>query len=576
MEFLKNYHEFLVCIGVLLLTLVIALLFHKLSSNKLSSSPEKTTKNVVAKNSTTEFVTISLSIVTSFMSSISILGPSQLIYKGINWYLIGLEYPLFTYLAYKFIIPKIYPYQSIFSVIRQFNQDGLTRSRINHWTLKISEIIYFISILFYSAGVLFAPCTVLSRLLPATSFFGLLQDHSQKMTFCILLVGLSTSIFVSLGNLRKIVYIDAVQITFIIGVQIFCMGLIYQSLSDKIDSEFLESDSNQNLIQTIYNHTAVHLKFDQILSPNNFINFDQKNLTSNIPVYIIGGTLYTIGLCALSEGIVQRFHSAKNLKQAKNISLICCFWLYVCLFVTCIYGNLATYYYDVFQETLSKTDQAAFKVLSLIDRAKQNNFITTTGLFSGAVLLASVTTLSTQILALENLTNKSTFFSIGNFEKSFKNSATKPMAVKFILGFCITAIAIAISANADNFDLLPLAVAIQSYGTAPVVCLLITYLFFGRNIKYHEDEKEDIELEELRIAEIQKNLNHSSTKYFNHSTVQFAFLGTSFISLILLVSDYIFDYQIFGVRIYFLLIYPLIVGIYLVLLLLIKVMQKNK
>ena len=87
------------------------------------------------------------------------------------------------------------------------------------------------------------------------------------------------------------------------------MGLIYQSLSDKMSEEFLVSDSSQNLIQQIYNHTAVSLRFDQILSPNNFLNFDQKNLTSNIPVYVIGGTLYTIGLCTLSEGIVQRFHS---------------------------------------------------------------------------------------------------------------------------------------------------------------------------------------------------------------------------------------------------------------------------
>ena len=131
MEFLKNYHEFVVCIAVLFLTLAIALLFHKLSSNKSKSSSNQesqTTTTNVAKNSTTEFITISLSIVTSFMSSISILGPAQLIYKNINWYLIGLEYPLFTYLAYKFIIPKIYPYQSIFSVIRQFNQrkDGST------------------------------------------------------------------------------------------------------------------------------------------------------------------------------------------------------------------------------------------------------------------------------------------------------------------------------------------------------------------------------------------------------------------------------------------------------------------
>ena len=130
---------------------------------------------------------VALSLCTSFLSTISILGPVQMIYSGINWFLIGLSYPLFTLVTIYFIAPKLKDFDSIFSVIE---------AAYGKIVSKICMIVYICMSIYYTSGVLMACCKAAYDL------------FNVEVVVIILITGLIVTLFTSFGGLKSVIYIE--------------------------------------------------------------------------------------------------------------------------------------------------------------------------------------------------------------------------------------------------------------------------------------------------------------------------------------------------------------------------------
>lgn len=93
----SNYVELVIFTVVTILTILVGVLF---SDVKKSTSP----------------VIIGLSVCSSFLSAISVIGPAEMAFLGQNWILILLSYPFYSVFTIYFVVPKLHKkYLSLFT-----------------------------------------------------------------------------------------------------------------------------------------------------------------------------------------------------------------------------------------------------------------------------------------------------------------------------------------------------------------------------------------------------------------------------------------------------------------------------
>ena len=170
-------------------------------------------------------------------------------------------------------------------------------------------------------------------------------------------------------------------------------------------------------------------------------------------------------LSSITESSLQRYNFARDVKAAKNTVIYNSLAMTTCLLMTCVSG-----YYPVL--SLNNCKDVNEKTV-LVDYIRNSSFPQgLIGLFTSAILVSTVSTLSSLLIGLENMVARAVTGSEFKFEYEYKT-------VCFTFGCLMTLLAAGIGRLRESYKvgIIQLGVLGQSFLYTPVVCVVIIGIF---------------------------------------------------------------------------------------------------
>ncbi|XP_022084929.1 sodium-dependent multivitamin transporter-like isoform X2 [Acanthaster planci] len=240
---------------------------------------QKSTSKFLMADRSMMSLPVAISVIASYLSAITILGvPSEVFVYGIQYWMVCWSFFIAIPVSALVFIP-------VFHGLGLTSAYDYLHKRFSPLVRSIGALFFILQTLLYLAVVLYAPALALEA---ATKF---------PIFATVLTTGILCTIYTALGGIKAVIWTDVFQFIVLFGslLTITIMGVIQAG--------------GMKYVWT-YNNDRGHL---------NFFNFS-PDPTERLTFWglIIGGVFNTLPVWAVSQTSVQRFLTAKNLKEAKR------------------------------------------------------------------------------------------------------------------------------------------------------------------------------------------------------------------------------------------------------------------
>src|SRR6056297_417605 len=174
----------------------------------------KTSKAFTVGNNTLPTWVISMSIMATFVSSISYLAlPGQAYLSDWNAFVFSLSLPVASIIAVKFFVPL---YRSVNSP----SAYTYLEKRFGPWAKTYASVMYLLTQLMRAGTILFLMALPLNALL------------GWNITTIIIITGLIVMVYSLLGGIQAVVWTDAIQGIILIAGALVCIGVLFFSMPE--------------------------------------------------------------------------------------------------------------------------------------------------------------------------------------------------------------------------------------------------------------------------------------------------------------------------------------------------------
>lgn len=322
---------------------------------------------------------VGMSIFATYVSSISYLGNPGAAYAG-NWnaFVFGLSIPVASYFAAKYFVP-FYRRQTSVSAYSFLEQ------RFGAWARLYAAACYLLTQIARMGSILFLLA------LPMNILMG------WNIQTVIVVTSIGIIIYSMLGGMKAVVWTEAIQGIILIGGALVCLVVLLFSMPE-------------GPMQT-FEIGMADGKFS--LGSFDFTDFSD----STFWVCIIYGIFINLQNYGIDQNYVQRYHTAKNEKEAKFSAL---FGGYLFIPVSAVFfliGTALYAYYQVYPDLLPAEGMKADYVFPyfIVNQLP----VGLTGLLIASIFAAGMSTVATSV------TSSSTIILTDYYKRIRKNASDK-------------------------------------------------------------------------------------------------------------------------------------------------------
>ncbi|CAG2242103.1 SLC5A6 [Mytilus edulis] len=222
---------------------------------------------------------VALSLMASFLSSVSVLGvPTEIFYNGAIYWVGAFSAFLFIPFTVHFILPVLYNagLSSAFEYLEM---------RFNKLVRIIGCLVFQLQMILYMAVVLYAPALALNQVM------------GIDMLVSILVIGLVCTFYTAIGGLKAVMWTDAFQ-----------MIIVFAGLMTLIIKATIEVGG----IAKVFEKASAGGKLE-------IDNFDPSPMVRHtVWTLILGGFMTALTVYGGNQAMVQRYVSMKNLRGAQT------------------------------------------------------------------------------------------------------------------------------------------------------------------------------------------------------------------------------------------------------------------
>ena len=297
---------------------------------------------------------VGMSIFATYVSSISYLGyPGNAYSSNWNAFVFSLSIPIASYFAAKYFVP-FYRNQGSVSAY------SFLEERFGTWARLYASACYLLTQIARMGSILFLLA------LPMNLLMG------WNIQLVIIFTSIAIIIYSMLGGIKAVIWTEAIQGFILIGGALICLIVLLFSMPE---------GPTQTFEMAISDH-----KFD-------LGSFSADLSTSTFWVCLIYGIFTNLQNYGIDQNYVQRYHTAKNEKEAKFSAL---FGGYLFIPVSAIFfliGTALYTYYQVYPELLPAEGIKADYVFPLFIVNQLPTGLT--GLFIASIFAAGMSTVAT-------------------------------------------------------------------------------------------------------------------------------------------------------------------------------------
>lgn len=299
---------------------------------------------------------VGMSIFATYVSSISYLGyPGNAYSSNWNAFVFSLSIPIASYFAAKYFVP-FYRNQGSVSAY------SFLEERFGTWARLYASACYLLTQIARMGSILFLLA------LPMNLLMG------WNIQLVIIFTSIAIIIYSMLGGIKAVIWTEAIQGFILIGGALICLVVLLFSMPE---------GPTQTFEMAISDH-----KFD-------LGSFSTDLSTSTFWVCLIYGIFTNLQNYGIDQNYVQRYHTAKNEKEAKFSAL---FGGYLFIPVSAIFfliGTALYTYYQVYPELLPAEGIKADYVFPLFIVNQLPTGLT--GLLIASIFAAGMSTVATSV-----------------------------------------------------------------------------------------------------------------------------------------------------------------------------------
>ena len=299
---------------------------------------------------------VGMSIFATYVSSISYLGyPGNAYSSNWNAFVFSLSIPIASYFAAKYFVP-FYRNQGSVSAY------SFLEERFGTWARLYASACYLLTQIARMGSILFLLA------LPMNLLMG------WNIQLVIIFTSIAIIIYSMLGGIKAVIWTEAIQGFILIGGALICLIVLLFSMPE---------GPTQTFEMAISDH-----KFD-------LGSFSADLSTSTFWVCLIYGIFTNLQNYGIDQNYVQRYHTAKNEKEAKFSAL---FGGYLFIPVSAIFfliGTALYTYYQVYPELLPAEGIKADYVFPLFIVNQLPTGLT--GLLIASIFAAGMSTVATSV-----------------------------------------------------------------------------------------------------------------------------------------------------------------------------------
>ena len=299
---------------------------------------------------------VGMSIFATYVSSISYLGyPGNAYSSNWNAFVFSLSIPIASYFAAKYFVP-FYRNQGSVSAY------SFLEERFGTWARLYASACYLLTQIARMGSILFLLALPMN----------LLMDWNIQLV--IIFTSIAIIVYSMLGGIKAVIWTEAIQGFILIGGALICLIVLLFSMPE---------GPTQTFEMAISDH-----KFD-------LGSFSADLSTSTFWVCLIYGIFTNLQNYGIDQNYVQRYHTAKNEKEAKFSAL---FGGYLFIPVSAIFfliGTALYTYYQVYPELLPAEGIKADYVFPLFIVNQLPTGLT--GLLIASIFAAGMSTVATSV-----------------------------------------------------------------------------------------------------------------------------------------------------------------------------------
>ena len=299
---------------------------------------------------------VGMSIFATYVSSISYLGyPGNAYSSNWNAFVFSLSIPIASYFAAKYFVP-FYRNQGSVSAY------SFLEERFGTWARLYASACYLLTQIARMGSILFLLA------LPMNLLMG------WNIQLVIIFTSIAIIVYSMLGGIKAVIWTEAIQGFILIGGALICLVVLLFSMPE---------GPTQTFEMAISDH-----KFD-------LGSFSADLSTSTFWVCLIYGIFTNLQNYGIDQNYVQRYHTAKNEKEAKFSAL---FGGYLFIPVSAIFfliGTALYTYYQVYPELLPAEGIKADYVVPLFFVNQLPTGLT--GLLIASIFAAGMSTVATSV-----------------------------------------------------------------------------------------------------------------------------------------------------------------------------------
>ena len=299
---------------------------------------------------------VGMSIFATYVSSISYLGyPGNAYSSNWNAFVFSLSIPIASYFAAKYFVP-FYRNQGSVSAY------SFLEERVGTWARLYASACYLLTQIARMGSILFLLA------LPMNLLMG------WNIQLVIIFTSIAIIVYSMLGGIKAVIWTEAIQGFILIGGALICLVVLLFSMPE---------GPTQTFEMAISDH-----KFD-------LGSFSADLSTSTFWVCLIYGIFTNLQNYGIDQNYVQRYHTAKNEKEAKFSAL---FGGYLFIPVSAIFfliGTALYTYYQVYPELLPAEGIKADYVFPLFIVNQLPTGLT--GLLIASIFAAGMSTVATSV-----------------------------------------------------------------------------------------------------------------------------------------------------------------------------------
>ncbi|XP_052062969.1 sodium-coupled monocarboxylate transporter 1-like isoform X3 [Mytilus californianus] len=383
---------------------------------------------------------VTLSLMASFLSSVSVLGvPTEIFYNGAIYWIGTFSAFLFIPFTVHCILPVLYEVglASAFEYLEM---------RFNKLVRIIGCLVFQLQMILYMAVVLYAPALALNQVM------------GIDMLVSILVIGLVCTFYTAIGGLKAVMWTDAFQ-----------MIIVFAGLLTLIIKATIEVGG----IATVFERASAGGKLE-------IDNFDPSPMVRHtVWTLILGGFMTALTVYGGNQAMVQRYVSMKNLRGAQTA-------LYLQLPASIVFTSLLVYtglvlfakYGD--QNPVPCIIPKGDQLIPYLVMDVLGNAYGVPGLFVACIFSASLSTVSSGVnaLALVFMTDifKPIYKKITQTEVNESRATVYSKVVALLYGL----LTIGLAFLSQYFGTLILQISLSIFGMVggPLLALFVMALFF--------------------------------------------------------------------------------------------------